>query len=143
MVSEAFSNLRMSRTLRANNFSCRHLIALFPKVTPEQVIPMAMLSRPCSFSQASSFFSKLMPTLLSLPVHFVWCISQFVLFWPSPAEGVVVLQWRAVEVPSGPLSLHGMLPVLLSENQDCFALWCHIPCPASRLFWRLRLPGFH
>lgn len=126
-VSEAFSKLTvMSRTLRASSFSCRHTNAQrWPQSSrsPWQCSPDLFLF------PTRSFISKLMPALLSLPVHFTWCISHFVLFWPSPAEGVVVLQWRAgkcprVLLPQPVSALHEMWFFLLSENQDCFALCC-------------------
>lgn len=81
----------VTRILRANNFSCRHIITLFPNMTPEHVFCIATLSRSSSFSQGSRLSSKPTSTLLFLLLYLVWRVFSFVLFWPSPAEGVVAL----------------------------------------------------
>lgn len=68
--------LRVSRVIRANSFSYRHITAPFPKMTSEHTLCKAVLSRSSSLSQARSLRFKSMPTLLSLLFYFVLSISH-------------------------------------------------------------------
>lgn len=70
------SYLRVSRALRANSFSCRHITAPFPKMTSEYALCKVVLSRSSSLSQARSLSFKSMPTLLSLLLYLILSISH-------------------------------------------------------------------
>lgn len=82
------SYLRVSRVLRANSFSCRHITAPFPKMTSEYALCSLGLP-PCPKQEAlaSSQCQPCCPSCFTLYYPF----PMSVLFWPSPAEGVIIL----------------------------------------------------
>lgn len=129
----AFSNLTgpvISRTLWANSLSCRNINALFPEVTPEQVTPMAMFSRPFSFSQQESFSpSWCQPCCLcqlTLCQHLLFCA---ILTFSSRRCGSPSVQGSGSALRS--FSLNHWVPCMKFFLSCCLKIRAALPCAAT------------